>query len=190
MGSSGRNMKAAVICACLFVVCSSRVLNKRSLLGGHQSHGHGQHGQQGHRQQHHQPHQRQRQQSRNLFGQRVGRDGDQHQDDSENEIRAAPTGYLPADDDYEYEEDLAEQGATRSEDLAGYGDDNLSGYENGAEAEEKGQAQYDNEQGQYEDEQYQYDEASGSASNIDNSYAAPGAGRTADDGYAAPAEGL
>merc|ERR1712128_51797 len=194
--SSGRNMKAAVICICLFVVCSSRVLNKRSLLGGHHTHGHGQ-GQHGHHQQHHQPHQRQ--QSRNLFGQRVGRDGDNHQDDSDDEIRAAPTGYLPADDDYEYEEDLTEEAATRSEDIAGYSDDNLSGYENGAAAEERDQAQYANEQGQYEDEQYQYDEASGeeelpeaagSDSNIDNSYAAPGAGRAADDGYAAPEEAV
>ena len=75
--------------------------------------------------------------------------------------RAAPTGYLPADDDYENEEDLAEQASTSSADLAGYDDDNLSGYENGAAAEERGQAQYDNGQGQYEDEQYQYDESSG-----------------------------
>merc|ERR1711892_98943 len=143
---------------CPFVVCSSHVLNKRSLLGGHQSHGNGQQGQHGHHQQHHQSHHRQRQQSRNLFGQRAGRDGDNHQDDSDDEIRAAPTGYLPADD-YEYEEDLAEEAATRSEDIAGYSDDNLSGYENGAAAEEKDQAQYENEQGQYEDEQCQYDEA-------------------------------
>merc|ERR1712106_481813 len=59
------------------------------------------------------------------------------------------------------------------------------------------QAQYDDEQGQYEDDQYQYEEASGedeltegagSASNIDNSYAAPDAGRAADDGYGAPEE--
>ena len=112
--------------------------------------------------------------------------------------RAAPTGYLPADDDYEYEEDLAEEAATRSEDIAGYSDDNLSGYENGAAAEERDQAQYDNEQGQYEDEQYQYDEAygeeelpetAGSASNIDYSNSPPGAGIAADNGYAALDEG-
>merc|ERR1711892_750570 len=165
------NMKAAVIFISLLFVCSSHVIKKRSLLGGQQSHGHG-HGHHGH----HQQHQRQQHPARQPFGQRVGRDGDHHQDDSENEIRAAPTGYLPAE---EYEEDLAEEAATRSEDLAGYGDDNLPGYETGAEAEERGQAQYANERGQYEDEQYQYDEASeeeelpeaGSASNIDNSYA-------------------
>merc|ERR1711892_835469 len=71
------------------------------------------------------------------------------------------------------------------------------GYEDGAGAEERGQAQYDEEQGQYEDDQYQYEEGSGedelpegagSASNIDNSYAAPDAGRAADDGYGAPEE--
>merc|ERR1719483_1724048 len=126
---------------------------------------------------------------------------DHHQDGIENEIRAAPTGYLPAADDYEYEEDLAgyntDQAGTRNDDLGGYGDDDLSGYEDGAGAEERGQAQYDDEQGQYEDDQYQYEEASvevelpegaGSASNIDNSYAAPDAARAADDGYGAPAE--
>merc|ERR1712123_560261 len=198
MGDSAQqfisNMKAAVIFTSLLVVCSSHVINKRSLLGGGQSHGHGHHG-------HHQQHHRQQHQARQPFGQRAGRDGEHHQDDSENEIRAAPTGYLPAADDYEYEEDLAgyntDQAGTRSDDLGGYGDDDLSGYEGGAGAEERGQAQYDDEQGQYEDDQYQYEEASGedelpegagSASNIDNSYAAPDAGRAADDGYGAPEE--
>ena len=86
--------------------------------------------------------------------------------------RAAPTGYLPAADDYE--DDLAgynaDQTDTRSDDLAGYGDDNLSGYENGSDgqAEGKGQAQYGDDQKQYgddqeqyEDDQYQYEESSG-----------------------------
>merc|ERR1712123_132350 len=197
MGDSAQqfisNMKAAVIFTSLLVVCSSHVINKRSLLGGGQSHGHGHHG-------HHQQHHRQQHQARQPFGQRAGRDGDHHEDGSENEIRAAPTGYLPAADDYEYEEDLAgynaDQAGTRSDDLAGYAD-NLSGYEDGAEAEERGPARYDDEQGQYEDDQYQYEEASeedelpegaGSASNIDNRYAAPDAGRAADDGYGAPEE--
>merc|ERR1712128_57392 len=198
MGDSAQqfisNMKAAVIFISLLVVCSSHVIKKRSLLGGGQSHGHGHHG-------HHQQHHRQQHQARQPFGQRAGRDGDHHQDVSDNEIRAAPTGYLPAADDYEYEEDLAgyntDQAGTRSDDLGGYGDDDQSGYENGAGAEERGQAQYDEEQGQYEDDQYHYEEASGedelpegagSASNIDNSYAAPDAGRAADDGYGAPEE--
>jgi len=182
----------------------------RSLLGGHQAHGRGHHG-------HHQPHQRQQHQARQSLGQRAGRDGEHHHDESENEIRAAPTGYLPAVDDYEYEEDLAgynaDQAGTRNDDLAGYGGD-LSSYEDGAGAEERGQAQYDDEQEQYEDDQYQYEEASGaeeeaaatdldrsvdesygapataSATNIDNSYAAPDAARAADDGYGAPGEGL
>merc|ERR1712106_9977 len=188
------NMKAAVIFISLLVVCSSHVIKKRSLLGGGQSHGHGHHG-------NHQQHHRQQHQAKQPFGQRAGRDGDHHQDDSENEIRAAPTGYLPATDDYEYEEDLAgyntDQPGTRSDDLGGYGDDDLSGHEDGAGAEERGQDQYDDEQGQYEDDQYQYEEGSGedelpegagSASNIDNSYAAPDAGRAADDGYGAPEE--
>merc|ERR1712128_125648 len=199
MGDSAQqfisNMKAAVIFISLLVVCSSHVLQKRSLLGGRQSHGHGHHG-------HHQQHHRQQHQARQPFVQRAGRDGDHHQDGSENEIRAAPTGYLPAADDYEYEEDLAgyntDQAGTRSDDLGGYGDDDLSGYEGGAGAEERGQDQYEDEQGQYEDDQYQYEEASGedelpegagSASNIDNSYAPEEAGRAADDGYGAPEEG-
>merc|ERR1711892_1053114 len=199
MGDSAQqfisNMKAAVISIGLLVVCSSHVIKRRSLLGGHQSHGHGHHG-------HHQQHHRQQHPARQPFGQRAGRDGEHTQDGSENEIRAAPTGYLPAADDYEYEEeDLAgyntDQAGTRSEDLGGYGDDDLSGYEDGAGSKERGQAQYDDEQGQYEDDQYQYEEASGedelpegagSASNIDTSYAAPDAGRAADDGYGAPEE--
>merc|ERR1712106_60764 len=113
------NMKDAVIFISLLVVCSSRVIRNRSLLGGGQSHGHGHHG-------HHEQHHRQQHPARQPFGQRAGRDGDHHQDDSENEIRAAPTGYLPAADDYEYEEeDLAgyntDQAGTRSDDLDGYG---------------------------------------------------------------------
>merc|ERR1712106_122708 len=198
MGDSAQqfisNMKAAAIFISLLLMCSSHVLQKRSLLGEQQSHGHGHHG-------HHQQHHRQQRQARQAFDQRAGRDGDHHQDDSENEIRAAPTGYLPAADDYEYEEDLAgyntDQAGIRSDDLDGYGDDELSGYEDGAGAEKRDQAQYDDEQGQYEDDQYEYEEASGddelpegagSASNIDNSYAAPDAARAADDGYGAPAE--
>merc|ERR1712123_481817 len=181
------NMKAAVIFINLLVVCSSHVIQKRSLLGGGQSHGHGHHG-------HHQQHHRQQHQAGQPFGQRAGRDGDHHQDGSENEIRAAPTGYLPAADDYEYEEeDLAgyntDQAGTRSDDLGGYGDEDLSGYEDGAGAEERGQAQYDEEQGQYEASgEDELPEGAGSASNIDNSYAAPDAGRAADDGYGAPEE--
>ena len=57
----------------LLIVCSSHVIDKRSLLGGSQSHGH--QGQHGH-------HQRQQHSARNSFGQRAGRD-----DDQENEIR-------------------------------------------------------------------------------------------------------
>merc|ERR1711892_1242943 len=146
MGDSAQqfisNMKAAVISIGLLVVCSSHVIKRRSLLGGHQAHGHGHHG-------HHQPHHRQQHQAGQSLGQRAGRDGDHHHEESEDEIRAAPTGYLPAADDYEYEEDLAgyntEQAGTRSDDLGGYGDDDLSGYEDGAE--ERDQAQYDAEQG-------------------------------------------
>merc|ERR1712128_372815 len=176
MGDSAQqfisNMKAAVIFISLLFVCSSHVIKKRSLLGGGQSHGHGHHG-------HHQQHHRQQHQARQPFGQRTGRDGDHHQDGIENEVRAAPTGYLPAADDYEYVEDLAgynaDQAGTRSDDLTGYAN-NLSGYEDN---------QYQYEEGSGEDE---LPEDAGSASNIDNSYAAPDAGRAADDGYGAPEE--
>merc|ERR1712123_165016 len=143
-------------------------MHKRSLLGGRQAHGHGHHG-------HHQPHHRQQHQARQSLGQRAGRDGDPHHDESENEIRAAPTGYLPAAADYEYEEDNlagynAEQAGTRSDDLAGYGDD-LSGYEDGAEAEERDQSQYDDASGAEEE---------AAATDLD---------RSVDDGYGAPASG-
>jgi len=197
--SSHINMKAAVIFLCLLVGCSSHVLNKRSLLGGRQSHGHGRghHGHHGH----HQPHHRQQSQGRHALGQRSGRDGDNHQHESEDEIRAVPTGYLPAADDYEYEDDLA-------------------GYNTGeAGAEGRGQAQYNDQQGQYGDDQYDYNDqdpaasdiaksaedgygapSQGAASNIDTSYAAPDAagedydalegeeasGRETDDEYGAP----
>ena len=57
-------------------MCSSHVLNKRSLLGGRQSHGHGHHG-------NHQQHQRQQQRDRHSLGQRVGRDGDKNHDETE-----------------------------------------------------------------------------------------------------------
>merc|ERR1711892_871139 len=180
MGDSAQqfisNMKAAVIFISLLVVCSSHVMKKRSLLGGQQSHGHGHHG-------HHQQHHRQQHQARQSFGQRAGRDGDHHQDGSENEIRAAPTGYLPAADDYEYEEDLAgyntDQAGTRSDDLGGYGDDDLSGYEDGAEATERDHSQYNDDPGQYDDDQYQYEEASGAGEEA----AATDLNRSADGGY-------
>merc|ERR1711874_734725 len=181
--------KAAVIFISLLVCCLSHVLNKRSLLGRRQSHGHGHHG-------HHQPHQRQHHRGRHSIGQRAGRDGAHPQHDSENEIKAAPTGYLPAADDYE-------------DNLAGYsavGDD-LAGYE----AEGRAEAEYD-DQGQYGEEDYDYEAsgeedaasdrsaddgygapAEGAASNIDTSYAAPDAladeeasGREADEEYGAP----
>ena len=63
----------------LLIICSSHVLNKRSLLGGRQSHGHGHHGHHGN----HQQHQRQQQRARHSFGQRSGRDGDQNHDETE-----------------------------------------------------------------------------------------------------------
>ena len=56
------------------------MINKRSLLGGHESHGHGQHG-------HHQQDCEQHHRARDAFGRRVGRDGGHHHDESENEIR-------------------------------------------------------------------------------------------------------
>ena len=55
------------------------MIDKHSLLG---SHGHDQ-DHHGHRQQHHGQHHR----AGNAFGRRVGRDGEHHQDESENEIR-------------------------------------------------------------------------------------------------------
>jgi hypothetical protein len=61
------------------------VINKRSLLGGPETQGH--HG-------HHQHHHQQHHQARNGFGGRVGRDGDHHHDESENEIRSVIHGYL------------------------------------------------------------------------------------------------
>ena len=85
-------------------------------------------------------------------------------------FRAAPTGYLPAADDYDYEEDLGGYEA-RSDDLAGYGD---------------GQAEYG-------DDQYQYDEES--EDNLEEGYAAPAGaaashiGRTNDEEYGAPVAG-
>ena len=54
------------------------MINKRSLLGGRETHGH--HG-------HHQHHHQQHHQARNAFGPRVGRDGAHHHDESEHEIR-------------------------------------------------------------------------------------------------------
>eukprot|EP00091_Calanus_sinicus_P019728 TRINITY_DN5061_c0_g1_i1.p1 TRINITY_DN5061_c0_g1~~TRINITY_DN5061_c0_g1_i1.p1 ORF type:complete len:163 (+),score=26.82 TRINITY_DN5061_c0_g1_i1:106-594(+) len=64
-----------------------------------------------------------------IFGQRLrtGRDSHHHPDEAENEIRSAPSGYLPAASDYDYED----QAETRNDDLAGYGDDDLSGYGSG-----------------------------------------------------------
>ena len=72
------NIFFQVIFINLLIACSSHVINKRSLLGGHETHGH--HG-------HHQHHHHQRQQARTGFGRRVGRDGGHHHDESENEIR-------------------------------------------------------------------------------------------------------
>merc|ERR1711892_283706 len=167
------NMKAAVIFIGLLVVCSSHVIKMRSLLGGGQSHGHGHHG-------HHQQHHRQQHQARQPFGQRAGRDGDHHQDGSENEIRAAPTGYLPAADDYEYEEDLAgyttDQAGTRSDDLGGYGDNDLSGYEDAGRAADDG---------------YGAPEEEAAPRDVSGDYSAPpenqDQSRAADAGYGAPA---
>ena len=81
--------------------------------------------------------------------------------------RAAPSGYLPAADDYE------DQAGARSDDLGGYDDDNLGGYSDPAEAAEDGYGA----------------PAVVSASNIDPSYAAPEAdpSLTAAAGYAGPA---
>ena len=62
-------------------MCSSHVIDKRSLLGKRQAHGHGHHG---HHQQHHDPQQHHIQ---NSFGGRVGRDGHNGQHESDNEIR-------------------------------------------------------------------------------------------------------
>merc|ERR1712036_138152 len=159
----------------------------RSLLGGRRSHGHG-HGHHGH----HQANHRQNHRGRQAFGRRGGRDGDSSHHHDDNEARAAPTGYLPAADDYEY-------------------DDNLAGYNGEGGAEGRGQAQYNNdEQGQYGDDEYDYADGSGSgepaasdvaksadddygaprdgaASNIDTSYAAPDG--AADDEYGAPGQG-
>ena len=53
------------------------MIDKRSLLGGRQSHGHGHHGQHG-------QHQRQQHQARHSVGQRAGRD-----DDQQNEISSS-----------------------------------------------------------------------------------------------------
>merc|ERR1712106_758104 len=154
-------MKAFVIFSSVLVACSSHVINKRSLLGGRRGHSHGQ-GQHGHQQQHHGQRHGLRQ-LQNRFGQRTGRDGGHHEshheshDESANEIRAAPTGYLPAAADYDYEEDLAGYSAgTRSDDLAGYSNDDLSGYGAGAEgqASDRAQSQYGDDQQQYGDEQY------------------------------------
>ena len=78
-----------MIFLCLLVGCSSHVLNKRSLLGGQQSHDHG-HGHHEHGHGHHGHHQarhRQQPQGRRSLGQRAGRDGDHHQHESENDIR-------------------------------------------------------------------------------------------------------
>ena len=62
-------------------MCSSHVINKCSLLGGHQAHGHGHHG---HHQQNHDP---QQHHTQNSFGGRVGRDGHNQKDESVNDIR-------------------------------------------------------------------------------------------------------
>ena len=69
-----------MIFSSLLIACSSHVLNKRSLLGGHQSHAHG------HRQHHH-GQQHATHQNQNAFGLRTARDGVQHHDESANEIR-------------------------------------------------------------------------------------------------------
>ena len=59
-------------------MCSSHVINKRSLLGGHQAHGHGHH---------QQNHDTQQQCTQNSFGGRVGRDGHNRKDESVNDTR-------------------------------------------------------------------------------------------------------
>ena len=113
-------------------------------------------------------------------------------------FRAAPTGYLPAADDYEYEEDLAGYKAS-SDDLAAYGDDDLSGYGDGQAEYGDDQYQYGVEQEEYEDDQYQNEELSRgepkTEGSKDKGYAAPAGaaasdlGRPADEEYGAPAFG-
>ena len=81
--------------------------------------------------------------------------------------RAAPSGYLPAADDYE------DQAGARNDDLGVYGDDDLGGYSDPAASADDGYGA----------------PAVVSASNIDPSYAAPEAdpSLTAAAGYAGPA---
>merc|ERR1711892_469805 len=195
-------MKAFVIFSSVLVACSSHVINKRSLLGGRRGHSHGQ-GHHGHQQQHHGQRHGLRQ-LQNRFGQRTGRDGGHHEshheshDESANEIRAAPTGYLPAAADYDYEEDLA-----------GYSNDDLSGYGVGAEgqASDRAQSQYGDDQQQYGDEQYDdgegaevrdgeeqqgqygdYQDQYGETSGAEPKTAEDDLSTEAEEGYGAPAE--
>merc|ERR1711892_1583889 len=168
LGSSRINMKAIVIFSSLLIVCSSRGLGGR--------HAHRQH--------------RQHRQHRVVFGQRVrtGRDHSLH------EIRAAPTGYFPGAPDYEYED----QAGARADDLAGYGDNELSSYKSGDDqAEGRDQAAYNDSQDrycdqeqeeyefqardkpeEYESDQEQYSESSGApgdilTNNVEEGYSVP-----------------
>merc|ERR1711892_720663 len=150
LGSSRINMKAIVIFSSLLIACSSRGLGGR--------HAHRQH--------------RQHRQHRVVFGQRVrtGRDHSLH------EIRAAPTGYFPGAPDYEYED----QAGARADDLAGYGDNELSSYKSGDDKAEE-----------YESDQEQYSESSGApgdilTNNVEEGYSVP-ANSSADKEYGAPA---
>merc|ERR1711892_1351157 len=168
LGSSRINMKAIVIFSSLLIACSSRGLGGR--------HAHRQH--------------RQHRQHRVVFGQRVrtGRDHSLH------EIRAAPTGYFPGAPDYEYED----QAGARADDLAGYGDNELSSYKSGDDqAEGRDQAAYNDSQDrycdqeqeeyefyardkpeEYESDQEQYSESSGApgdilTNNVEEGYSVP-----------------
>merc|ERR1711892_574427 len=168
LGSSRINMKAIVIFSSLLIACSSRGLGGRHAQRQHRQH----------------------RQHRVVFGQRVrtGRDHSLH------EIRAAPTGYFPGAPDYEYED----QAGARADDLAGYGDNELSSYKSGDDqAEGRDQAAYNDSQDrygdqeqeeyefqardkpeEYESDQEQYSESSGApgdilTNNVEEGYSVP-----------------
>merc|ERR1712128_353031 len=124
LGSSCINMKAIVIFSSLLIACSSHA------LGGRHSSPHARH----------QPHHHR--QHRVVFGQRL-RTG---RDESLNEIRSAPTGYLPGAADYDYDDQA--------------GEDDLAGYKPGeAQAAGRDQAAYDDSQEQYGDQQLQEEDS-------------------------------
>merc|ERR1719270_1498265 len=113
-------MKAQVaLCVIILILGSvaSHTVSKRSLLRGNHNH-------------HHQQNNRRfgaRRQNRRRFGaRRRGRDGDHHEEDHHDdhhheEARAISTGYLPAEEDYSYEDDLPGYGANTRDNLPGYG---------------------------------------------------------------------